>query len=565
MPAEPGSGSTLLLDEYFESGDERFLPELLDCRASRKLKSLADRWFDDPRPFARQALLAYLDDGCDRPFHRPLVKGLFRRAEAKSDHELLAHFLVAFDRFGIRRIVQRPGWDWQARQAIVHHVLLRDRQIPGRASKDPKGFPRFSRRTRLYLCRRVFRHFRVLGRRDPAGYRRWLGHAVALFEDAHLQRPEQLLDAWSLVNALYHDSPLLQRNPRGVRVAPGKSLADLKPAPLFLSAWSAAPAELLDLAQAARSRTVRLWAIGVLEQHCALHLQGLPIARVRLLLDSPHEELQSFGARLLEHAEGLPILPVRDWLALLRSRNLDVLPRLCQAFERHVHPDRLALAQCCALAGAQAAPVAELGLRWARQKPVRDVLDLEAVLLLKDAPAPGVRRQAVEWIAELLDSSPLAGPIHVRDLVDARFPEARQAGLALLAAKYPDEPSLWLALSESPHDDVRVRLVAHLARREEGLPPDAARRVWASALLAIHRGSRAKRAVLRQVAARVAEHPEQADELLPLLGFALRSVRDRERREGLAAVARAAFANPGLRAAIAARLPELRLFPEAVA
>ena len=57
------------------------------------------------------------------------MKGLFRRAEAKADHELMAHFLVAFDRFGIRRLVQRHGWDWQARQAIVHHVLVRDRQI----------------------------------------------------------------------------------------------------------------------------------------------------------------------------------------------------------------------------------------------------------------------------------------------------------------------------------------------------------------------------------------------------------------------------------------------------
>jgi hypothetical protein len=46
---------------------------------------------------------------------------------------------------------------------------------------------------------------------------------------------------------------------------------------------------------------------------------------------------------------------------------------------------------------------------------------------------------------------------------------------------------------------------------------------------------------------------------LPLLGLALRSVRAPERRSALAAVARAAFQEPTLRAAIARDLPEISL------
>ena len=54
---------------------------MLSSRSDKKLLTLAERWFWDPRPFARRMLLAYIDDGCDRPNHRPLVKRLFKAAE----------------------------------------------------------------------------------------------------------------------------------------------------------------------------------------------------------------------------------------------------------------------------------------------------------------------------------------------------------------------------------------------------------------------------------------------------------------------------------------------------
>jgi hypothetical protein len=93
--------------------------------------------------------------------------------------------------------------------------------------------------------------------------------------------------------------------------------------------------------------------------------------------------------------------------------------------------------------------------------------------------------------------------------------------------------------------------------------PETLRHLWVTTLLAVHRGSRDKRAVIEQIADRIIERPAEAEALLPLLGVALRSVREPERRAALAALARAAFERPALRMAISAKLPELKLFDEA--
>jgi heme exporter protein D len=121
---------------------------------------------------------------------------------------------------------------------------------------------------------------------------------------------------------------------------------------------------------------------------------------------------------------------------------------------------------------------------------------------------------------------------------------------------------LWAALSESPYDDARGFLVRHLGERVGTFGPETLRHVWATSLLAVHRGGRAKRAVVNQVGARIAERPAEAESLLPLLAVALRSVRAPERRTALAAVARAALREPRLKGAIARALPELKLAGE---
>lgn len=565
MVGEPPSGSSsVLLDEYFETGDDRFLAELLASRSDKKLISLVDRWFWDPRPFARRMLLAYIDDGCDRPNHRPLVKRLFKAAEAAGEDEVLGHFMVAFDRLVRHSVVERRTYDWPSRTTTASWVVERDPSVPARVPKPKPGrrlpkLDRFTTLTRLYLCRRAFRYFRNLGHRDPARYSRAIRAALLLYKDADLQKPEQLLDAWGLVHVVYHGSPVLFRSPHGVRLAPGALLADLEPAPIYPDVWKQGFDDLLGRLGRAGSRTVRLFFLHVLEEHHAEALRGLPFARVSALLRSPHDDVQAFGARRLKEGRGFENLPLTDWLELLKVENPEIVSVVCDLVRAHVHPDRLTLAQSVELARSRIGAVAELGLQWTQAKPVRDRADLEVVLALRDAVAPQTRAAATAWLSRLLAESPLTEPLMVRELIDARHPEAREAGVALMEGRFKDETSLWAALSESPYDEVRARFVGHLARWEGTLDPESLHRVWATSLLAIHRGGRAKLRVVRQIAERVVRRPDEADALLPLLGIALRSVRVPERRAGLAALAQAAFQEPRLREALARRLPELRL------
>ena len=128
---------------------------------------------------------------------------------------------------------------------------------------------------------------------------------------------------------------------------------------------------------------------------------------------------------------------------------------------------------------------------------------------------------------------------------------------------------LWRRLLESPYDDVRLRLVGDLearVRRGERSPiekakldPELVRFLWASVLLNIHRGSKAKPLVVRQMVQRLERRPEEAGALLPIVGVALRSVRGPEWRAGLAGVVQLADRHPELAAAVRQAFPELQM------
>ncbi|MGC4119932.1 MAG: hypothetical protein QM765_36215 [Myxococcales bacterium] len=228
----------------------------------------------------------------------------------------------------------------------------------------------------------------------------------------------------------------------------------------------------------------------------------------------------------------------------------------------HVSPDRLSLAQCLELATSQAAPAAELGLSWAKSKPIR-AEDLRALgHLCLTAKAPRIRADAAAWAMPILKDRPETTPELVRELVDSHHRDVRDPALALMLedARFKDQTSLWAALAESPWDDVRATLARHLEERAKVLSPESLRHVWATVLLGVHRGGREKRRVVQQLAQRIAQAPGEARSLLPLLAVSLRSVRVPERRSALAGLAQAAFREPKLRAAIAAALPELKLF-----
>lgn len=604
------TSSSLLLDELLEAGDVQVLPELLGSRSQKKLAGLAQSLFTDTRPFARQVLRGYIDDGCDRPGHRVFVKTLFKAAEKANDVELMGHFAVAFDRLVKRRLVTDYRWDWQNRRSVTEKVLREPKDlllrlprwrggrrtytnpvsgvttrvrrpfIPlsnphhqwgrnprtnqwestrhggGEERADPL---RFTFSTRRYLQRRTWRFFRRLQKQSALDYRQALLPTLARFRDEHLATIESVLDGWFLVHALYQRSEVLNRAPLGIKLAEGKSLKALQFAPFFGEAWTDCLDPLLDLALTAQARPVRRFAVWALETNHAAQLQGLPASRLIPLLKSQHEEVQQLGGKVLEGARGLEALPISDWLELLSISNPEVLLQVCEAVKLHVAPTRLSLEQCIQLACARAAPVAELGLTWAKARPVRSAKELEALLRLRNAEAPHVRQQGMEWVAQQLILEDSARPLLVRELLDARHVDVRKTAMELMKkdSRFGESVELWLAMSETPYADVRDRFLSEFEAREARFSPDTLQRVWATTLLSVHRGSRAKRHAARQVADRLVKKPEEAAALVKLLGYTLRSVRHSERRAALAQVVRAATNDASLKELLGRELPEL--------
>lgn len=569
----------LLLEELFEHEDSRFLAEIVAFRepaevvqhrygrstwespktrgpfARTRLGAFGEKWARDPRPWARQVLLRWIDEtSACAPGQRPLVKHVFKVAEASGDAEVMAAFLVAFDRLYRYELRRRRRWDW--RSNTEHEVsTLERKKTPG---ADRLRAPVFGARTRRYLRRRCLRFFRAMGRRAPAEYRRWIFDALARYEDAHLGKPEDLLASWSLMQLLHHGSDALVLDSRGLAVRPGRKLADLRPAPLHAEAWRDLDA-LLALLARARSLYVRRQVALFLESEMGGELEALPLAKVRPLLESPHADVVELASSLFARASGTESLSIAEWDALLAIDHPSLQATLAASMREHVSPSRVDLATCARWACAGAAPIAELGLAWAREKGVKDAASLGVALPICQAAVGSVRQEALEWLIPLLIG--LGTVENLRDLLDSRFDDVRARALTVLTetARFRDEPSLWAALSETPYPDARERLVMHLEARAAALPPESVRHVWATTLLSVHRGSRAKRLALGQIAARVASEPSDADALLPLLAITLRSVREAERRSAIAALVCAATSSPALFRAVRAHVPGLAI------
>jgi hypothetical protein len=574
MPAKDAF-SPLVLDEFFAAGDERFLDHLIRFHEPKKLAALADRWKRDSRPWARRALLAYLEQFPASPGHEAVVKRLFKHAEAQGDDELMARFAHAFDLQVRRRRATRWAWDLTLRQStsVAHLVTPRDvlpkLKAPPRAGEPPWPASRlFSYHTRHYLRRRAWRYFRRMGHQRADRYPRAVAGMLRLYAEASLNSGEGLLDSRSLMHACFRGSDVLDFTPAHVNLRPGRSLAELVAAPAHAAVWRrrAAADVLLDLMATADARAMRAWAVQVFRGSHFDPPPSLPPERLLPLLDHADELVQQVGADLLERAVGLETLAFDDWLRLLQTRNLTALETVARVMRRHVTAERVTLAQAVDLACAAPIPVARLGFDLLRGKPVATPTDRQTIARLADAKAEAVAGELATWALGVLGP---AGAYDV-DLVvrffDALLRPARQAAWAwLVADPRPgayDDPALWSRLIETPYDDLRLHLVEDLKRRAAlpGVAPDRlGPAVWAPVLLGIHRGGRAKLTALRQIGDAVARDPARAEPLLPVLAVAIRSVRLPEARHGLAAVVRAVEANPELAGAVSRHLPELDL------
>jgi hypothetical protein len=256
-------------------------------------------------------------------------------------------------------------------------------------------------------------------------------------------------------------------------------------------------------------------------------------------------------------------------LQLLETRSVTALATICDAIRQRVRPERLSLEQCVGLACARATPVARLGLSWLSNRPVTGAQDRAAIGRLAEVQCEAVGAEAATYALALLGAAPTYRTEDVSPFFDSLNPQVRRGAWQWLTPQTPayGDPALWSRLLETPYDDVRLRLVEELNRRTRATPgPQALQRqdlsmVWTTVLLGVHRGGRAKLTALRQISQAIAEEPDQAERLVPVLAVAIRSVRPPEARAGLSAILSAVAARPELETTLARRIPELRLTP----
>jgi len=580
-PREPGS--ILLVREYFAQQDPRFLAEVRRIIEPPALAAFADQWKQDPRPWSRQQFRAYLESPLNCPGHNPLVKRWFKHVEKLRDLEFLPLFLVAFDRAVRRKQVQKWVWNRDTRRLDNRHVLRAPAKSLTRNSvseyKDWRSGQKryyvyatpehrlFSLTTRGYLRRRVWRYFRRLGYQQPQSYVAAVVPALMLYTDADLATGPNLLDNYGLMQICYREAPELRFGRRYVDVRPKFRLQDLQPAPRFRPLWQAPQAfpELLKLATQAQARLIRLWAMELLRQEHRERLIRLTPEQLLELLGSTDEDVQLFASDLLASALGLEKLSVEMWLRLLETQNWTALESICQVVSRHVTPERLTLAQTLRLAGHPAAAVCRLGWGFLQARRWQNSADRRALAALAQARCTALGRDVARWALDIVGTD----EHYDRDLVlpffDSLNGEIREAAWLWLNADSErtaaQDPGLWSRLLETPYENLRLRLIDTLALRSR-LPGTGAQDlapVWASVLLAVHRGGRQKLKAIRQLGHALQQDPSQAPRLLPVLAVAVRSIRGPERRAGLAALVSAVESAPDWVASLEQLLPELRL------
>jgi hypothetical protein len=564
----------------FQAGAPEFVEALRQRVNAPQLATFAETWYTDTRVEAKRLLFAYLEQPFNSPRHEPLVKRLFKFAESAGDDAVLARFLVGFDRTIRRRRTTVESYNYRRRQYEQHEALVTpgdtvlsrdDRSYTGTwFSQNREQFVAgkflFSVPTRNYLRRRAWRYFRRLGRKQPDRYVPAICAALKLYTDADVPDGLALLDNWGLVHALFHHSPTILAKPTGWVVATGATLSKLQPDPMFRKLWLRSPEPIFDLLVSARCRPVSMWASQMLRRNFPDRLSRVTLDELLDWMVSPNSVLNELALELLEARGGLEHVPVEQWLRITEVARPELLDRICDVVARTVKPEKVAFADAVRFAMLRPVPLARLGFTFLQGKQPRTPDEIAAVFQLRNAEAEPLRAELVKWGARVLSEHPSFDPLWVLEFLDSRFEEVREVGWEWLQtdARARDAVLVWQRLLESPYDNVRLRLVGMLedrAKEPAGLAnfsPERVRFLWATVLLNVSRGSRAKPFVVRQIIDRLGTNPDEAGELLPIIAVALRSVRGPEFRAGLAGVAGFVDRYPTRKPLVEAVFPELQ-------
>ena len=600
------TGSWTLTEELFQRGDASFVAELRGVHAPEQLGAFAAKWFADKRPFARRAIFEYLALPLNCYRHEPLVKRLFKLAEAAGDDELMGAFLVAFDRTirRVRKTITRSKYEqfnnrtaaeaavrsWETlgfqnatvnvysggvyayASKPVEVLMMANNRMPQPDERNRKRAEMlgdwqrqrierkhllFSLPTRRYLRRRAWRYFRSMGKTDPARYVRAAAKFLVRYRDDDVDSDIHLLDNWGLTHALFHHCPALRRPAKGWEFLPEKGLGDLAFAPRLETAWPLNPELVFELLLEANCRTVRLFAVWLLQTKLKDWFKKRSVMTLLKLADHADPDVSALGFDMLEASSELSEVPVEEWLLRLDGDDLEKLARLADLLTRHLDPSRVSLGDAVRLAAYRSRPVAALGFAILKSKKVA-LADAPALLALARADCESMRPEIALWLRGTLTAFGSVDPAWILEFLDSNHADVRLAGWAWFRVSAAKKlPAVWHKLMESPYGDVREWLAGHLSEVLEATDTDTLLFLWATVLCSIHRGGRQKPGVVSQIVTRIAKDAADAPKLLPLLAVAVRSLRGPEFRAGLAGVVMLSETKPELAASIRRQFPEL--------
>jgi hypothetical protein len=493
-------------ERLFACGDPAFVDVLNDVTDADWLRTLAPQWFADWSASSRQFLLTYLD-GPLNAFHEPLVLGLLALAEEAGDDELMAAFLVLFDRSVRRRWVERAAdgrWervlvpcaaDAPRGQAIGPAYVLagprRDRVLfPGLGRiQDYEAGRLFRLTTRLACRRRVWGYFRRLGRRHPDRYVPAVVRALKRFTFADMADGVDLLSNRNLMKLLSFHSPIWRdRHNNWPNLG-------WSPAPLYEELWLRQPRALLELMKESPASPIYLWAMRLLRRQSREVLAGLPLEDLLDLLRHP-ETLKVYSAAEVLHSRGgLEEISVERWLEILEARQGDGRELVGELLVRRLEREGWSPSLAVRLATLRCPPLTRAARHW---------LQMHQPALAAECEALSRRQEA----------------------------EAQKLSFPVPRSPFPQEDR---------EDGKRI------APGERSIPRNA-----------IQRGGPAAARVVRDVLKRLGWHPERTPEELPLLAEALRHVRGPLWREVMTVIVQWVERHPEDEALVKQVAPELK-------
>ena len=585
MSTQDSRPSSLMLEECYAAADDRFLDEWVQFSRPEFLARFIERWMTDSRPWARQQLIRYLQRDLNFPGHEVVVKRMCKNLHSTGDHELLAHFMVAFDRFVRRGRIESSWRNRETRELIREEKLFaksnktiqnetgrtaewgtgkykRTVSLPDRLNQP--GNRLFSQPTRYHLRRKVWRHFRWLSYRDADAFLSAMTTAIVQYRDNDFAVGENIIDNWSLMHVCYFHSDMLKFGAAHTNLRSGNSLADLSAAPYQPELWQRPDSSqhLLQIVTTANSALARVWAIELLQRDHRDATLRIEMHSLLRLLAHADPRVQQFASDVFEQHQGLTNLPVTTWLELLDQSDHAVLPIICAAMKKHVSAARLDTPQLIQLTSARPVPVAEFGFEFLKARHSERPLNSGELTSVSRVRCEAMAGEITTWALSIFNSEGYQtnDVVEFFDALSESMRDASMTWLELPGSRGYNDAALWARLVETPFDDVRLRVVECLHRRTKlpGAETDALAPIWCAVMLGVHRGGRTKLKAISQMQAAILKQPARSTELLPVLAVAIRSLRLPERRSALAAVASIVQENSQFQAELQRLVPELQ-------